>query len=508
VALIIVSAVAFVPHYTKRTTGSTVEQQGGSQALGGSGGGGAAGGSSGSAGGGGGTSVIRGQGRTIGGSGGSGGSSGSTGLSKQDAAACAAGHNGGSTAPGVTASALNVASTIVTDGVGAGFLGEAQDGMQVAIDQKNQAGGVCGRRIALHTVNSSWDSQKGQQYIDNFISSGNTFALVGQPDSQGLDAAITSGLIDRAQIPVVGTDGLLKSQYGNGWVWPVGVSTVSNMHIIVQYAHDHLGATSPNDYGIVFDTVYKFGAEGAKAFDAEVKRVTGSDVGGYSAASDQCNSRYCGVASDKTDYSTEITQFNQGCNPACKVVVLLLEPQPAEAWMKGEQNATQWYKNLFGGEPLFDDTVGQNCPGCGGQTTACKVCTGMIVWTGYHAALQPFDSESAVAEFCGALKAAFPKDDCHNEFTEGAYLGMKLFIDAAERAGPNLTRSRLRDVLNSQTFSYGLTGTQTLQFGTSFPRVANASMTSYRDNYSGTFNGWSYMNNGFIGDPHSTQDLS
>ena len=171
---------------------------------------------------------------------------------------CGAGKNGGATAPGVTATQIHVASTVVKSGVGAGFLGEAEYGMRAAINEVNSSGGVCGRTIALDTVNTGWDGPTGKQDIDNYINSGSVFALVGEPDSEGLDQAIKSGSIDRGQIPVVGTDGMLKSQYHNPWVWPVAASTVTNMHIIAKDAVDHGAKT----FGIVFDTSYKFGSEG------------------------------------------------------------------------------------------------------------------------------------------------------------------------------------------------------------------------------------------------------
>jgi hypothetical protein len=169
-------------------------------------------------------------------------------------AQCAAGQNGGTTAPGVT---------VVTTGEGAGFLGEAAYGMKAAINDANNGGGICGRKISLTTLNDAWNGPSGLSDIQGFISQ-NYFALVGEPDSEGLDAAVRSQTIDRAGIPVVGTDGMLKSQYNDPWVWPIAASTVSNMHIAAKYAVQQLHASR---FGIVFDTSYKFGQEGAYAFD-------------------------------------------------------------------------------------------------------------------------------------------------------------------------------------------------------------------------------------------------
>jgi ABC-type branched-subunit amino acid transport system substrate-binding protein len=447
------------------------------------------------------------QGVAAGGAAAAGGASGGRagaargGASAQQAAVqCAPGRNGGATAPGVSATEIHVASTIVTTGVGAGFLGEAVDGMQAAINEANAAGGVCGRRISLDTVNSGWDQNAGQQDISNYINAGNVFALVGEPDSEGLKGAVDSGTIDRAGMPVVGSDGMLADQYTDPWVFPVAASTVSNMHIVAEYAYAHGART----FGIVYDTHYKFGQEGAAAFAAEVQRIGGKLQG---AGGSGCAQAYCGISSQDTSYSSAITTFDSACADAggsgkpCDAVVMLLEPQPMETWMKGEENASAaWYGTLYGGEPLFDDNFASLC---GGR------CAHLTVWTGYHPALQPFDSEAAVARYVQSLKSAFPNADAHNEFTEGAYLGTRLFIAACQAVGAQnkpLTRDNLRAALTSTTFDLGLSAP--LRFP-SLPHIANTAMAAFADNAQagGSFNGWNYLATGFLTDRSAGKDM-
>ena len=413
---------------------------------------------------------------------------------------CAAGQNGGSTAPGVSANAINIRATTVTSGVGSGFLGEAQDGIQAAVNEVNAAGGICGRLVSFSPLNDGWDPVSGNSDIQNFINSGNVFALVGQPDSEGLDAAHANNTVDTGGIPVVGTDGLLKSQYFDPLIFPVAASTVTNMHIIAKYAYDH-GA---RHFGIVYDTTYKFGLEGANAFDQEVKRLTGSDISGYSSGNQGCDSgAFCGVPSNTESgsssegYSSQISNFDSACKP-CDAVVLLLEPQPAETWMQGEASCgCSWYSTLYGGEPLFDDSFATACGGA---------CAHMIVWTGYHPAVTPFDGEPGVAQYVRSLQAVCPSCDAHNEFTEGAYLGTKLFLWACAQVGPDLTRSALTKVLTSQAFQSQLS---TVLRYAGLPHQANVSMAAFQDNAppGGSFNGWSYLNTGFLADPAPGSDL-
>ncbi|MHB8508318.1 MAG: ABC transporter substrate-binding protein [Candidatus Dormibacteria bacterium] len=412
---------------------------------------------------------------------------------------CDASGNGGSTAPGVSANEIHVASTIVSKGssVGGGFLGEAQDGIKAAINEVNNAGGICGRRVTFESVNSGWNGPTGQADIQNYINAGNVFALVAEPDSEGLGAAIDSKTIDNAGMPVVGSDGMLKNQYHDPWVWPVAASTVSNMHIIAKYAYDH-GARS---FGIVFDNQYKFGVEGANAFDAEVARLTGNHIAGNNS-NGACSQRFCGIPGGNTaGYSGYVNTFDTACSP-CDAVVLLLEPSPAEAWMKGEDGQPKWYNSLYGGEPLFDDNVANNCPGCGAAP--------MKVWTGYHPAIQPFDGEAPVAKYTNSLSAVSPSDDPHNEFTEGAYLGTRMFIAACQalgKAGLPLTRQNLQSELNSDTFDLGLSSAPLSYNGGADPHIANSAMAMFAENYSGTFNGWSYQSTDFVPDPAPGKEL-
>jgi ABC-type branched-subunit amino acid transport system substrate-binding protein len=410
---------------------------------------------------------------------------------------CAHGRNGGSTAPGVSATEIHVASTVVNSGQGEDFLGEAALGIKAAFETANQAGGVCGRRITFETINSGWDGPTGKNYIDGFIHSGKVFGLVGQPDSEGLDQAITSGTIDGNKFPAVGTDGMLKSQYHSDWVWPVAASTVTNMHIAANYGVDDLKAKS---FGIVFDTKYKFGREGAEAFAEQLKR-RGYSIKGYTKNANSCSQAFCGISSDKQSYATEIQTFNAACKP-CDVVVMLLEPAPMLAWMNGERsNRDEWYKTLIGGEPLFDDGVGQQCPGCGKAK--------LVVWTGYRPAIQPFDAEKPVYTYCQQLHAQNKSADCHNAFTQGAYLGAQLFIEAVRRVGDlgqPLTRENLKNVLDAGVFSLGLTYKPIAY--PSHSHIANTCMTAFYDNYSGSFNGWSYLQAvGWKCDPNPTAEL-
>jgi ABC-type branched-subunit amino acid transport system substrate-binding protein len=406
---------------------------------------------------------------------------------------CAPGKNGGATDIGVTATEIHIATTTVTSGIAKDFLGEAVDGIISAVNQANNAGGVCGRRLVLDpgagdVVNTGWDPAAGNNAISNFVHSHKYFALVGEPDSEGLAGAIDGHTIDQlpgeAPIPVVGTDGMLRDQYHNDWVWPVAASTVTNMHIAVKYAHDVLGART---FGIVYDTHYKFGSEGAGAYAAEVARVGGT----MTRSGDTCSgTQACGFdATTTTDYPSLVTPFNGACSGKCDVVMMLLEPGPMLNWMKTEGDDTAWYKKLMGGEPLFDHRVGEQC----------QSCNGLLVWTGFRPPSGSFSAEQPVYTYAQSLPS---KDDSNNPFTEGAYLGTQMFVQAVKRLaadGYPLTRQNLRTELNTDTYNFGLS--IPLTYNNRMPHLANLAMAGFADNRSGTFHGWDYQNTGFLADP-------
>jgi ABC-type branched-subunit amino acid transport system substrate-binding protein len=414
--------------------------------------------------------------------------------SKGSVAGCTSATNGGSTADGVTGTEIHVASTIVTDGIAKDFLGEAQDGIQAAINEVNNSGGICGRRVTFQSVNDSWQSSVGENYIKSWIQGHQVFALVAQPDSEGLGAAIDAGIIRDSGMPVVGSDGLRRDQYNDPWVWPVASSSVSNMHIIAEYEKSQ-GHTN---FGIVFDRQYRFGDEGAKAFAAEVQRVGGT-IGGST-----CAQGYCGIdPNNPASFGNAITDFNGYCKNKCDAVVMLLEPAPMEQWMKQEGSDKSWFKRLYGGEPLFDDKVANNCEGCGNAP--------MYVWTGYRPAISPFDASPAVAKYASSLHAVQPNDDAHNEFTEGAYIGTKMFLAACQKLGDAhvpLTRENLQAALNTNQFDFGLTPQPLDYGGGALPHIANSSMALFKENYFGGFSGWGYQNTDFVPDKSRGRDLN
>jgi ABC-type branched-subunit amino acid transport system substrate-binding protein len=386
---------------------------------------------------------------------------------------CTRSRNGSATAPGVTSNGIRLASTVVQSGIGSSFLGDSPTGMVAVKSAINLLGGVCGRLLTpLNLVDDGWDAQQGLRYIKAFIAE-NYFALPVVPSSEGLTAAIESGEIDKAGIPVVGTDGMLKQQYESPWVWPVATATVSTMRIMAKFGYSKGSRT----FAIVYDTRYKFGKEGADAYRAYIKTLPGAklvaDVGIYPG---------------RASYSSEIQRFNSACKNNCDFVAMLLEPQTALTWITGGPDFGTKYTS--GAQTLFNRDFATNCG---------KQCGGMLVWTGYNPPIGSLAGLPDVQQYVRDVRRIDPKVDVTNQFLEGAYLGMKLFVESLKRVGPNLTRANLQSVLNSKCFVSDLASK--LCWSTT-DRHANKAAQAFSMVVSqGSFSDFADARTGFIRDP-------
>lgn len=379
--------------------------------------------------------------------------------------------NGGPTDLGVTDSEIKLASTVVQSGPGSSFLGESPTGMSAVVRKINSQGGICGRLLKLQLVDDGWDAARGLGYIKTFIAEKN-FALPVVPSSEGLTAAISAGEIRKAGIPVVGTDGMLKQQYEDQWVWPVATATVSTMRIIAKHAY----AKGARCFGIVWDTRYRFGKEGEQAFVKYVNSLPGAKV---------CGNQ--GILPARASYSSEIQSFNSSCAGKCDAVALLLEPQTALTWINGRPEMGQI---TSGAQTLFNDSFARNCG---------EKCAGMLMWTGYNPPIGNLASRPGVREYVNDVRSISPTVDVTNQFLEGAYLGMTVFVEALKAVGPELTRARLAAVMNSKSFQNDIA--QKLAW-TSGNRNANCSAQAFRVvTAQGSFADFANEQTGFIKDP-------
>jgi ABC-type branched-subunit amino acid transport system substrate-binding protein len=405
---------------------------------------------------------------------------------------CSKGENAGKTDAGVSRTEIRFAATTVESGPAKGFLSDAKFGMLAVINKVNRAGGVCGRQIKVDMRDDGWDSTTGQRFIESFIGDKDKyFGLAVNPSSEGLRGAIDSKAIDRAGFPVIGADGMLADQYTDPWVWPIATSTASVMHIMAANAY----ARGARTFGIAWESEYRFGVEGHAAFVGAVKRLGGT----INADAE--------LKSGQTSYSNQASNFITRCGGAsslnkCDFVAMLLEPQTASAWVSsGGLGNGQVHPKIGVGapQPLFIDSFARQCA---------KYCAGMWAWTSFNPPLAPFDSQSAVRTYLNDLRAVSASADASNPHVQGAYVGMRILVDALTKLGPSPTRLGIKRVLDSMTFDSGLGPTLRFSPGHHFASVAAQAYQDITQNDErGTFANWRYTNSAFIADREVGRDL-
>ena len=401
---------------------------------------------------------------------------------------CRAGANGGKTDRGVTATEIKLGATVVQSGIGTSFLGPVVTGMNAVKNDVNRSGGICGRKVVLKLKDDGWDADRGYGYIRNLVEGEKVFALAVNPSSEGLRIASNEGYFAKTQTPVLGTDGMLNSQYVDPWVWPVAASTVSTMHIMAKDAYDRLDA---RNFSIVFDTQYHFGVEGAFAFNAAVKRLTGKDIPGYfnPGSGGGCSGRFCAISAGRPSYSTENKAFNTACFPGsneCDFLALLLEPNEALTFLRDGFDR-QVTKGMA--QTLFSEQFASAC----GST-----CDGATAWTGYLPPVGGLASKPAVAEYVNAVRRENQTVDVYNQFLEGGYLGMRYTVDVLRKVGPFLTRPGVMVVADSMPYDIGLSTSLKWSKGNHF---ANTAMQPFIIQYQNGFNGFRSPGIGWVKDP-------
>lgn len=411
---------------------------------------------------------------------------------------CAPNLNGGATDQGVTGNEIRLATTVVESGIGRPFLRDVRFAMEAVKNNVNRAGGICGRKLKIQYIDDGWSPDLGSQFLDTLINEPNKdkkiFAIPVGPSSEGLRVVIHSGDVDRAKIPVVGADGMLIDQYvkANGseqtWVWPVAAAAVASARIMALNAWKNHAKT----FGIVFDKNYRFGQEAAKAFNAEVHRLTGSDVLGFDKQ-DNCQKRYCGIQSGQSSYPNEVREYYKN---ETDFTALFLEPQTALTWMSDPNTPSAKERKYGAAQPLFTRDFAVSCA---------DKCDQMTVWTGFKPYIETYKSDPAVRAYVQDMNRTNPQADVYNAFAVGGYVGMKLLVEGLKSIGPYVTRERLRLALNSVRLDTGLTIQPNLQWKPGL-RYVNTTMQGFTIQYQKTFGGW--REDAIVSDPSPTAGIS
>jgi ABC-type branched-subunit amino acid transport system substrate-binding protein len=266
---------------------------------------------------------------------------------------------------------------------------------------------------------------------------------------------------------------MLIQQYEDPWVWPVATATVSTMRIMAKHAYDK----GIRKFGLVFDKQYRFGREGSAAFQSYVRTLPGAELKSFR-----------GINPGQPNYSSDVEAFNQACADACEFVGMLLEPGTAETWIAG--NPQFGTKMTSGAQTLFNERFAQNCR---------AKCGGMLVWTGYSPAVGTLAALPSIRAYIDDVQSVNPTVDVTNQFMQGAYLGMSVFVDALRKVGPELTRARLQQTLNAMDYATEMASPLSWRADR---RHANSTARAFSIvTAQGSFSGWRDEQTGWVKDP-------
>lgn len=383
---------------------------------------------------------------------------------------------------GIDESKILLGATIVQSGIGGFHLRDADAAMRGAVEAVNAAGGVCGRTIQLKLVDDGWDAQRGLAEIRKLVEQDRVAALAVVPSTEGLLAAANITYFSKQGIAAAGTLGTHTAEFNEPSVFPVGVSPASSGRILARYAWSR-GARHA---AVVYDSRTRSGVEQAMAFDGEITALqreagtpaTGVDGYGDTRVSGGCSARACALEPGRPSYASEANTLYQNCArpPKCDFVAVFLDPSAAAVWM----GATNGQTILHGGTQML--MTGGFPKNCGER------CANFTVLTPYEPPVGALRNLPAVAAYARTMQSVRPAADATNPYTEGAYAGMQVLIEALRRAGPTPTRLSIAEALRSAAFDVGLTQPLRWRPGRS---EANRSMRPLRTVVvAGGFTGW------------------
>lgn len=371
-----------------------------------------------------------GQGTIIGGVRGGGGTLGGP-TSGPEAEAC----KGKATDVGVSANKIRLGSTFAISGPVSNISGPILKGVQAYLNEVNATGGVNGRKIEFKYYDDGWDAQRGKAKIKQLVEQDKVFMLVSVPSSNGLDAA--TQYLDQKRVPVLGTSGLIETQFRAQMQWPIGTSTRSAQRIGLVDAVQRLKAKT---FGIVWlDLLAGYEAREAlkkalangfqgltpKALVAD-RRIGISEPSFEAVWNDvQNQARNNGVSDGKPDY-----------------IFLAIDPTNAIKAMQAAKRLGFRPKIGWGGAaPLFLDLVLKDAP--------YAVETGLQAGTSFFPPIGQFLKNPGVQQYTKTVRKYYADVDLNNPYLEGGYAGAALAVDVLKKAGPCLTRAAVIAAANS-----------------------------------------------------------
>ncbi len=335
-------------------------------------------------------------------------------------AACGGSASSSQTVPGVTSSTITIGTVLDTTGPLKTICTPIYQGDQLYINQINAAGGINGRKINLVQVSDNGDSTQTKDAVRQLFEQDNAFALF-QVCGSG-DANVAETYTNPKGIPFVdpiGGGAAYTDSNGNAlpWVWMAQPNYGDEGHVLGYYITQTLKAKT---VALLYENDV-LGLQQKQTLSEEMQKYGGSVVASV------------GYNYTQTDFTSAV-QTLKAANP--DMIVLNGLPIPTGTFVKTA--TAQGYKPPMGyiaNYPMADNSwpafIGPAAQG--------------IYVSGYTSI------NTAVGQKYLQLTST---DTVFSAYKFYGYIMTKLFVDALQKTGSNLTRATLQQTLNTQFTNY------------------------------------------------------
>ncbi|MEW6475464.1 MAG: ABC transporter substrate-binding protein [Actinomycetota bacterium] len=327
---------------------------------------------------------------------------------------------GGATDVGVTDKTIKLGTFHVLSGPLAPLTGrDSFPTFQAALQEINANGGIHGRKLEFVVGDTKIDPPTGLAAVKKMVEQDKVFAISGMFDPYTCN--VIGSYVDQVKLPVVGCDGSLPDTWGHPWLWTLGAGQRSWSHVAAKFMLEK----GWKSVSLLTHTDVSYDP-GIAEFDLAMK------AGGGKVR------RVIRVPFDHADYTPQLVQIRSD-NP--DGVYQWLHPDQAIKLLLAEQRAGYKPNQLFSPE---------SAPRAVPQSVG-KFAEPFYIF----GAGKAWDNNSSDAGWRRALsivrQRAGKNVDFHN-WPGFTFTGMMVFAEGAKRVGPNLTRTALKQVLDTTTF--------------------------------------------------------
>lgn len=322
--------------------------------------------------------------------------------------------------PGVTSDTITIGAVLDTTGLIKVICQPIFNGDQLYIDKINAAGGIHGRKIKLVQISDNGDSTKTKDAVRQLIEQDNAFAIFQVCGSGASNVA--SAYTNPKGIPFVdpiGGGAQFTDASGKTlpWVWMTQPNYGDEGHVIGYYAAKTLHATN---VALLYED---------DVLGLQQKTTLGESLQKYGATL----SATVGYKATQTDFSAAV-QTLKAANP--DLIVLNGLPGPTAKFVLAAQQIG--YRPTIGylaNYPMADNSwpkvLGAAAEG--------------IYVSGYSSVSSPVGRD---------YLALTQSDPVFSAYKFYGYINTKIFADALDKAGANLTRQGLQTALDTSFKNY------------------------------------------------------